>query len=168
MNRHRARLSNQEKREVVFQLALRGGRVDETVPHVELERAALFDLKKASIKSGLYSEIEAEIEPLLRKRRQGLAYKFLDGIEAAIDAFAGKIPAASLKDTAVAIGIMTDKLLLLSGEPTERTETTSHVTRRNFNLSAELDARMDRIFDGVSRPVGRSGGERAREVDIVA
>lgn len=166
MTQQRARLSDQEKREVILQLALRGGRVDETVEHVELKRASLFNLKKAAIKSGLYDEVEAEIEPLLRKRRHGLAYKFLDAIEASIDAFANKIPEASLKDTAVAIGIMTDKLLLISGEPTERTETTTHATR--LNLSAELDARMDRIFNGVSRPVGRSSSDTGREIDIVA
>lgn len=165
MKQKRRRWNDVQKHEFLFSLILHGGNVKQTARKIEMAERELYVLKAKAKEDGRYAEVEREVAVVLMDRRKGIAYKFLDALENSIGEIEGKIPDASLKDLAVSIGILTDKLMLVSGEPTERIETRNE--NRNLNISAELDARVNRAYEGIAGALGGNGKDPAGEVDTV-
>ncbi|MFL6228432.1 MAG: hypothetical protein ACJ741_06600 [Pyrinomonadaceae bacterium] len=73
--------------------------------------------------------VTPEVEERRAEKRAELSDRFEAAIHDMMDAFAGKIGDASLKDVATAIGILTDKRQLLKGQPTAINEALSDEER---------------------------------------
>jgi transposase-like protein len=104
--------SDKERSDALLALDLNGGNVQGTAEKLGIPHRTLVEWDNARKAGGENTDIHN------KKRRGDLAERLEVLIWELVDSIPGKIAAAGLKDTAIAIGILTDKAQLLKGAPT--------------------------------------------------
>jgi transposase-like protein len=141
-----ANYSDVQKANALAALAANGGNVNRTARELGIPWSTLKGWCRPDSAPGV-AELREEQKRDLPAKLQEVAWKLAGAIE-------GKIDAASLQHTAVALGIVIDKLQLLQGKPTsitdDRTATDAELDRE---LATALAAARESLATGATVPV---------------
>ena len=139
--------SDEDKASALAALDANGGNASKTARQLGIPRITLLDWSKNRGVSDDMSELRQVKKVELAEKLEEIAHKLADAIP-------GKINDATLQQTATSLAIAVDKLQLLKGEPTERTE---HQGGLDLTVT---DAReqLARKLDSVSHRIGTQRG----------
>ena len=100
------------------------------------ETARQFDVSPSTVMK-VRDERPDEFEQLRTDKKQQIIEKSWKLMETFLEAMEAKIPDATLRDVSTSYGIVGDKLLLMTGEPTSRSDNTNKNTHDLGELTAE-------------------------------
>lgn len=89
-----------------------------------------------------------EFEQLRTDKKQQIIAKSWTLMERFLEAMEEKIPSATLRDVSTSYGIVGDKLLLMTGEPTSRSDNTNKNTHDLGELTAEQADELIKAYIG--------------------
>ena len=147
MKMPRRSYSDDYKANALAALTVNGGKVKRTAKQLGIPRKTLAEWAKGR-------HVSSEVAKTRHQKERGLAEKFEELVHKLLDLMPGKMETASLSQLCVALGIATDKMLLLRKESSE-TNAPSQVSaddRRNFY--ARLGEALD-PFPEAKAAVGR-------------
>lgn len=140
---------NREQREdVLAVLAANGGNVKRTARETGVDEHTIRDWRDGKAgEPGLGTGVPAQ------KAREALETRMEDVQALLLSTIPGKLQDAPLRDVATAYGILSDKLLLLRGQPTSHVQTTAGTDDERVSRLAELLGQAkERVGEAVERP----------------
>lgn len=141
----RRRYSDSDKAAALAALDANGGNVYKTARELKLPMSTLQEWASGRINHAI---------PELRERKkEEISQRLVDVVHQLIDALPTKITDANLQQVSTSLGIAVEKIQLLDGDPTDRTEVIDNATR-----AERINAILER---GRTRRAGQadSGGE---------
>lgn len=127
MAKRGANLGDDVKEQIKALLATNGN-VRETARHFDVSPSTVMKVRDESPDE--FEQLRTDKKQQIISKSWALMEKFLESMEL-------KIPEAGLKDVATSYGIVGDKLLLMTGEATSRSDNTNKNTHDLGELTAE-------------------------------
>lgn len=131
-----AAISDELKEQVRTYLATCGN-VRETARHFKISPATVMKIRDAEPDE--FEQLRTDKKQQIIENSWKLMEKFLSAMEA-------KIPSAGLKDVATSYGIVSDKVLLMTGEPTSRSDNNNKNTHELGELTAEQAEELIKVW----------------------
>jgi transposase-like protein len=147
----RRQYTDQDRAEALAALAANGGNVKRTAQAIGIPRKTLESWSREIQDRPEVADGDGHV-----KKRQPLAERLPEVIHTAMDALPGKAEGASFQQITVGIGILIDKLQLLTGRPTE-----IHADGDRISEDERAELRRKLAERGLLLPMGG----RAVEVD---
>lgn len=117
-----------ELKEQIKTFLATNGNVRETARHFDVSPSTVMKVR---------DECPDEFEQLRTDKKQQIIEKSWKLMDTFLEAMEAKIPDASLRDVSTSYGIVGDKLLLMTGEPTSRSDNNNKNTHELGELTGE-------------------------------